>query len=217
VEIINGIANKQTAQVLADWLALDDAGVRLTATAGSDTHLSPDFIGGARTLVRVGLGPQGLPLDRPGQFSGPDVEGAIRAGRAVASAGPMLDVQVETLNGRVAMVGDTLTDPGESVVIRVRLEAPAWMNLDTLVLDIDGEIVREESVEDAPLDGRTRRIAWEHPLEIGGSDHRVTAWHRGGPPTPPATVWPTWAIANPVRIDGDGNGLWSPPGAGGAR
>ncbi|MCB9729721.1 MAG: PHP domain-containing protein [Deltaproteobacteria bacterium] len=206
IEVINGYAVKQTAQVLADWLALDAAGVRITATGSSDSHESGDLIGGARTLVHVGLGGQGLPLDSPGLFTGPQVEAAIRGGRAVATAGPLLELRVETVEGRRAGVGETLTDPGAEVTVRVRLEAPAWMALDTLVLQVDGQVVREEDVSAAPLDGRTRRIVWELPLAVGGVDHRVVAWHRSAVASPPGTRWPAWAIANPVRIDGDGDG-----------
>jgi hypothetical protein len=115
-------------RVLSDWLTLIRHGRTVVATGGSDSHdLARTVIGYPRTYVAL-----------PGPLSadGVTLAAGLRAGRAFVSNGPVLDLEVE---GR---------RPGETLVLaravrhvkaRLRVDAPAWMDLKTVEFWLDGQ------------------------------------------------------------------------------
>ena len=158
-------------RLIADWLSLLRAGRKLVATGGSDSHdLTRNVVGYPRTYVELPVTAQpSVPL-----------AAALRAGRAFVSNGPVLELSLE---GRAP--GETLSLPRARahVKARVRVDAPAWMDLTSLELWLDGKRAARLPIPawSAPSKRPEQaRAELELELPIGpGRAHSVLAMLRG--------------------------------------
>jgi hypothetical protein len=130
---------------------------------------------------------------------------ALLQGHVVASVG--LTLRATVSNGTdTAMPGDTLT--GESVQVSAQVRAPAWVVPDTLRVYRNGEVVAEETMPEAPVDGLWWDGSWtvDTPtdawivVEVEGATPMGATWRQVQP----------YAITNAVRVDTEGDG-WTPP------
>ncbi len=209
IEVINGIGHQETPQVIVDWLGLLARGIRITATGTSDCHGTSDFIGNPRTWVFVGE----AAAEALCTGGATVVDKALVAGRAVASAGPMLTVKV-TRNADVATIGGLLPAStggmDNAATIEVRIAAPDWLPLGTVEVYVGQKKVKSEDVSAAVVKDGAREVALSLPMATTLTDTTVVAVHV---PKPGADGWPgihrpAWAVTNPVLIDGDGDGKW---------
>lgn len=121
------------------WYRLLNCGLRLAATAGTDTFMNAfdagkfsNPPGGDRAFVRV-----------DGALSMESWCGGVRAGRTFVTNGPMLSLEA---NGR--QIGDELIAiPGD--VIRVVAEAGSNAPMERIELIVNGEIVASAAATDA--------------------------------------------------------------------
>ncbi len=176
VELLNGGTFGDTEAVLADWMMLLNRDIRLVVTGVSDSHLSEDPLGHPRTLLR---------LDSP--FTAAQATEALRAGHAVATAGPLLDLTVSGVG-----IGDTLTGAGGSETATVRIDAPDWMPLESVEVWVDGVLVHTEPV--------TGPAEFTTTFDVADEGSWVIALHRGGERVSPATQHKPWAVTNPVWL-----------------
>ncbi|MCB9785398.1 MAG: CehA/McbA family metallohydrolase [Deltaproteobacteria bacterium] len=191
MELINGIGHTDTPEVLADWTGLLDRGLRITGTGASDVH------------------GQGEPMGLPGTLVRPETDGdvweALRAGRAVASAGPWLTVELSDAQGATGRIGDTLVAPAGPLLLTAALEAPDWLSLGRLRVLVSGETLLDEDVSAEPVvDGR-RRVMRTLSLPAD-ADAWCVAVHLPGDTPRPGLRRPPWAVTNPVFVDADGDG-----------
>jgi hypothetical protein len=120
------------------WMAMLDKGHRATGMGVSDTHgLLGKEPGYARTLVYVGEG-----KDTPGGFTRNDVIAGIRAQRAITTNAPFIDM---TAGGKT--IGDTITGTNVDVTIRVR--APSWAKVDTLIVYSNSTVLQTIAIPEA--------------------------------------------------------------------
>jgi hypothetical protein len=119
------------------WMSMLDRNHRATGMGVSDTHgLLGKEPGYARTLVYVGSG-----KDNPGGFTRDDVITGIRAHKAITTNGPFIELTAGgNQPGRQATIGDTVT--GANVEVRIRVRAPQWAKVDTLVVYSNSAIVK---------------------------------------------------------------------------
>jgi len=196
VELINGIGHKDTPEVLTDWFVLLNKGLRPTGTGTSDCHGKSDFPGNPRTLVRIdGFdgGPSGVANLKPA-----GIDKALLAGRAIATAGPMLQISAAS-NGESAGIGATAAANGAGFEVKARLRAPAWMKLGQLQVYRNGHKLTDKDVSAAiAKDGA-------YDIEIALPGPATPAWwvavHE--PPaasSEPGVHRPPWAITNPVFV-----------------
>jgi hypothetical protein len=197
MELVNGIGHTDTPKVLEDWLGLLNRGIRITGTGASDVHGAGEPMGLPGTLVRPG--------------ADGDVWSALRAGRAVVSAGPWLSLEVSDEDDRVARIGDTLSKPHGQPTLTAVLESPDWLPLGRLHLYVSGVRVLDDDMSQAPIvDGRHRVVrTWPLPAK---TDAWCVAVHVPGATPRPGLRRPPWAITNPVFVDGDGDGTSAPGG-----
>ncbi|MGM0577957.1 MAG: CehA/McbA family metallohydrolase [Myxococcota bacterium] len=195
MELVNGIGHSDTPEVLDDWSRLLDRGIRRTGTATSDTHGVDDSLGSPRTLVQLG--------------DGDTVWDALRAGRVVATGGPMLTIELVDAEGRRAGMGDTITQPEAPLTARVVLEAPDWIPLGRVEVRSHDGLLLDEDVSAVAAEDGARRI--EHTVELpADEDAWVFAVHVPDGTPEAGLRRPPWAIANPAFVDADGDGDWTP-------
>lgn len=114
--------------VLDDWYALLEAGLRHAATGNSDSHkVAYQEAGMPRNWVAMAA-------DQPAQFDADAFVASIRASRVVVSSGPF----VRFTSGDHG-IGDTL-DAGERD-FDIRVEAPPWIDVDTVELVRRGHVI----------------------------------------------------------------------------
>ncbi len=197
VEVFN--ASCDVEESFQDWVNLTNAGLRKALSSGSDTHGENDPIGKPRQLVQV---------DHSAVEANPQaIADAMKARRSVVSCGPM--VTFGTDDG-VYGLGDLAPVAGDgSVSLRVQVQAPAWQELvevrvlkngalfDVIPITETAPGVRlDTTVSDSPLED-----AW-YMVQVVGSGSLLPV-HTGGPPA---------AFTNPIEVDADGDGVWTPPG-----
>jgi hypothetical protein len=195
LEIMNGAHEYAPEHVEAtqrDWVSLLRQGIRLTGTANSDSHDKRQQVALPRNMVAVAD-------DRIAGFDVRQFSDSIRKGRLYGTSGPLLEV---------ALSGTPLggTHSGAKARLEVRVMTADWIDAGTLRVFVNGDLEREAKV---PEDGRFTadlefaRDAFVHvEVEgVAGEDY--------------ATVYPgflPYAFTNPIRVDADGDGEWSPPG-----
>lgn len=136
------------------WYRLLNCGLRLAATAGTDTFMNwceqGEFSNppaGDRVFVRV-----------DGAFTTESWCAGVRAGRTFVTNGPMLSLEV---NGRG--IGDEIdAQPGD--VLRIDAEAGSAVPIDHIELIVNGEVAAS-----ATSDGDGRHAALSSELRVDGS------------------------------------------------
>ncbi len=186
VEVFNGTTEADTDAVFADWLMLLQRDIRMTATGVSDSHLTADPLGHPRTLVRV-----------DGPVTEASVIEALRAGRAIATGGPLLELQLSS-GAATAGIGDTLAASGP-IQATLTVSAPDWMALGTVELYVDGVLVHSEAVDEVQAVGGLK----QHVIEVGVADDatNVVAQHRGSADNRPGARRSARAVTNPVWVE----------------
>ncbi|MEO8842885.1 MAG: CehA/McbA family metallohydrolase [Kofleriaceae bacterium] len=209
-----------------------DRGKRMTGMGTSDSHhLLGDEPGYARTLLYVGDG-----KDQPGQYSRDDVIAAIRAHHALVTNAPFIDIKVGT-----AMPGDDVTMTGQvTVAIHVRAPSWAPVNHlivysnskvisdqpITTGTDFTTNVMFTPTGDAwvvAEVRGTSNMFPVNSPTEFPPLDVGaiITSLSSGlnlsslpltSPLKPRQLHYSTpYAITNPIWIDSNGDGQWTPP------
>lgn len=210
MELLGGYTNspEHTAVLLRDWFFFLNSGFAVTALGSSDTHSLWDVRAGfPRTWLRMGT-------DDPTEIGDSDVGDAVKAHRAIASNGPFATLVVD---GK-AQIGDRITNQTGSASLEVQVDAPNWMDVDHVRVYVNGQMAQDFPVHVPGLRPVFHNVwiqklppgdAWV-AVQVGGSKPLPTALigdhcgHAGCGPVVP------FAITNPVFIDGDGDGQWTP-------
>ena len=195
LEALNGEVLGGYPALREDWFALLRQGHMLTATANSDSHGLPSVVATPRNYVSVAD-------DRIARFDATGFVRAVKAGRTYGTTGPLLDVRLDE-----ARPGDS--HRGRAGTLRVRVQAAPWVPLDELRVFVDGRVVDRRSIA-APADVSV-------PLRFP-ADAFVTVEVEGTAGATYAAVLPDFtpfAFTNPIFVDADGDGLWTPPGIAG--
>ena len=204
VEVFSGKDVSKVEPALRDWLGLLDRGVALTAVGGSDSHLlAAQQVGWPRTCI---------PVD--GELDGRAFVEAIRKHEALVTNGPFVRVSVAGHG-----MGQLAPAPRGRARLDVEVEAAPWIDVRRLELFINGS--RRGKAVDIPPSQKSMRYKGGIELRIE-RDAYVVVVVRGDVPfgavlppdagqSPPTPL----AITNPIYLDRDGDGRWSPPNPGG--
>ena len=194
IELFNGPSMVRYRLVRADWFSLLLQGEPRTGTANSDSHSLREVVALPRNYVAVQSGP--LPA-----FNEPGFLEAVREGRLFGTSGPLIDV---SLDGKGP--GETLASA--SARLRIRVHAADWVPVDTVRVYVDGYLAAREAT------GRGQTL--EIPLvfsrdgfvtvEVEGRAEAGSVYSRLAPGFTP------FGFTNPIWVDADGDGRWTPPG-----
>lgn len=213
LELINSSAQQSDLMaVYRGWFAALNSGQRITGVGSSDGHdVSRYIIGQGRTYIAC-------PDDDPGAIDVAAAVRGLREGRAIVSMGLLPTLTVDDAFG----VGDLATGLGPQVEVTITVLGPSWVSASRVALYSNGSLLREASVEStpglAPLKGRVR---WKVPRPAHDAHWVAIAtgppvtelfWAIPRPYQPRSTSWHPRVVGstNPVWIDGDGDGRFTP-------
>ena len=192
VELLNGQSVERYRLTRADWLSLLLQGVVHVGLGNSDSHGAGELPGAPRSYVA-------LADDSIAGFDEARFFAALRAGRVYATTGPMLEATLGEAGPGQRFVG-------RAGMLRVRVDAAPWVPVDRLLVHRDGEILHDRAI----ARGETLELplAFEHDgfvvVEVEGvADATFSAL---------APHFTPLAVANPIFVDADGDGVWSAPG-----
>src|SRR5262249_35027162 len=136
--------------VLPDWYALLDAGLRVPLAGGSGKDSNGIALGSMRTYARL----------RPGEeFTYRTWVEAVRAGRTFVSNGPLLTLTVDDQDPGTVLARET------GGVVRVRAEARGLVPFERLEVIRNGQVVADATASGSP----TRAVVEaEVPVVEGG-------------------------------------------------
>lgn len=205
VEVINGkTLEKDAYDNFSDWFALLNAGHRLTAVAGSDSHTVAQPVGHCRTYIRSST-------DDPRRIDVGEVVENILAGKVLVSMGLLADAKV---NGKFT-AGDLATGVGEDLEVDVEVRGPRWIRASRVALFLNGRKVREEKIQHPAAAVVKYKDRWifggptkDVHLVLIATGPRLENSYWGPPQDDRYVVGAT----NPIWIDGDGDGKYSAPG-----
>lgn len=195
--MLNGKRLEDYADVLRDIIGVTKAGRRLTAVGTSDTHSPFSGVGYARTYVRTGAAHAGvLAVDA--------VWPALKAGKAVASIGPFVEVFARS-NNQQAEIGDVLVASGP-VQFEVRVQAASWVSATELRLLENGEVIRAVNIPETTQDPERPGLRFSGTLTATPTaDAFYMVEVRGGSNRPFFNE--TISLSNPIYIDRAGDGF----------
>jgi len=199
LELLNGATDTDLAtykRTRADWFSLLLQGERRTGTANSDSHKLRQLVAIPASWVRV-------PDDRPSRLDEVAFVRAIRDGELVGSSGPFLTVRL----GEQGPGGLVAGAAGE---LSVRVDAADWVPVGELRVYVDGALRERRAI----ARGESARV----PLRFA-ADAFVTVEVQGAATGPEgeryravAPRFVPFAYSNPIFVDADGDGRWTPPG-----
>jgi hypothetical protein len=194
-------------QLFRDWFSLLNRGERVAAVGSSDSHTVGDPVGQGRTYVASST-------DEPAAIDLDEACTNIREGRSTLSLGIFVEVEVDAAFGPGALV--PLSEDGFEVGLRIA--CPRWVRPERARIFVNGierhgVALEELTASDAQQPGfetsLTARIDWPHAHDawvvcvVDGAEAGRPFW--------PMTNAYTLGASNPVFIDADRDGAYSPP------
>ncbi len=200
LEIMNGRYIEQGLVNIEIWMAMLNAGREITATGNSDSHhLVFREPGYPRNFVAS--------LDEPATAREEDLVQAVLAGRSYVTYGPALDF---TIHG--AGLGELVGTVEGEAVCECRVQCPSWLRVDTARIYGNGEILASFELSAPPTGPQVSEFTWtdlpEHDtwyvLFVEGPGDLAPVMRGSG--------FRPLAFTNPIRVDADGDGVFTPPG-----
>ncbi len=192
MELMNGGADDFAyQQSRADWFSLLRQGVILTGTANSDSHTLQRIVAAPRNYIRT-------PDKEIAQFREEHFVNAIRARKTFGTTGPILNVQ---LGG--AEIGELYQ--GNEGILSIEVQAASWIPISTATVYVNGVPGNERPIQN--------RSALQIPLRFE-RDAFVTVEVAGEASATYQAILPglhPFAFTNPIFVDADQDGKWSPP------
>ncbi len=196
-----------------DWFSFLDRGKHVTGTGNSDSHTaSVKEVGYPRNYLQTGN-------DDPATITDSQISAALRGMKATISGGPFLVISV----GSVGIGGLAQPDSSGVVQLKVDVQAPEWMGplsrLDIWKGDTtaQGAHVQSFDLSALPVTGPVR-LSKIYPIPVT-VDTWLLATVRGPIDNQRQSfaLWPVvqsgmppFAITNPIWIDANGDGVWTP-------
>lgn len=202
--------------VLADWFGLMHAGLPIAAMGNSDTHGLNEGVGYPRTFIFTGS-------DDPTTVSEAGLRDTIRRQRTAIGQGCLITLLAD---GALRMGASDLVP--KDAALTVRLQAPPQATVGRLELYVGGRVRGLASsgagaltVDDVggvislPLAGVAaagveRLLHALSDLELS-EDAVVVVVSRGGTGLAPTGPDEVICVSPPVYVDGDGDGVFTPP------
>jgi len=207
IEVFNSrcLGSEQNRKTRLDWIALTNLGWKKTLSSGSDSHSEAAGIGHPRSWVKV---------DRAAvQLDPQAIVAPLRARQTFVSCGPF--VRFATSGGQGMGELGAVDGDGEAQ-LAVTVEAPSWIAVDRVDLLENGIVIETFAPVDnhrgddpdrpaVRFDGvfavQPAADAW-YAIEVVGSGSLAPVEMNDAP----------YALTNPIEIDADGDGVWTPPG-----
>jgi hypothetical protein len=194
VELLNAHDLDAYAVTRADWVSWMLQGEFRTGTANSDTHDAARVTGLPRNYVAYSGG-LGAAFDEAAFID------ALRAGRSFGTTGPLLQIELAG-----AGPGQLVTTRDATLVITVQT-AP-WVPVDSVFVVRDGRRVHRARIEagrpiEVPMHFDQDAVVF---VEVIGRTSDSVVYQAVAPDFTP------FAFTNPIRVDADGDGKWTPPG-----
>lgn len=195
MEIMNGTQSYRPDRVDAarqDWLSLVAQGEQLAATANSDSHNKWQIVAMPRNMVR-------MERDALADFSMKRFVNAVRRGAFYGTTGPFIELRLGE-----AEIGDT--HQGDEAILSGRIYSADWARADRLRVQLNGKTIDERPLG---VDGR-----FSLPMRFE-KDGFVTIEAIGEAGATYQAVYPgffPYAYSNPIFVDADKDGQWTPPG-----
>lgn len=189
--------------LFADWFALLNRGERVTAVGASDSHTVEAVPGQARTYVRSRS-------ERPGDIVESEMYQSLRKGQTTISMGIFAELR---LPGGLDL-GDIVPVSGRRLQVPLRVAAPEWVTPRTAFVFINGQQVARKNIAAKPGQATDEVLSFD--VQTPAHDGHLVCVVLGTPPAAP--VWypvKDYALAatNPIYLDVDGDGAYSPPRA----
>lgn len=195
-----------------NWLQLLNQGFRIYGVVNTDAHYNFHGSGWLRNWIQSST-------DEPAKIDHLEMVHAAEQGRIVMSNGPYLEVTAhETGKTETVVSGQDLKVSSGKVTLKVRVQCPNWLDIDTLFVLVNGckHAIHDYTREKNPDLFRGGVVKFDRSLEIdlksdahlvvvtgdvGGNLTKIYGEQMGkNQPT---------AIANPIFVDVDGNGFVS--------
>ncbi|MCK6531638.1 MAG: CehA/McbA family metallohydrolase [Polyangiaceae bacterium] len=202
VEVWNGFDLTQLdvlEQGLSEWMRSIGSGRRVTAVGNSDSHrIAFQWAGYPRTYVRAEKAEWG------------EVAASLRAGRVVVTSGPFIDLRVDGESPGALVRAEQGT-----VGLELEVRAPPWIGVERAELLLDGKLAMQvdASAPERDVGSSSRaRLRFVGGLPVSRDAFLIvvvrgtTSLERVLPGTKVVPV----AFTNPVFIDGDGDGRFTP-------
>ena len=197
IEVFNGSCGLSAE--FDDWVAMTNLGWRKALSSGSDSHNERGVIGNPRQVTFVEA--QEVRSDLAVYAE------ALRKRRSFVTCGPF--VRFHTVDESAGMGDLAPVDNDGQVAFRVQVSAPSWQTLTDVRLMRNGEVVDIVPIVeaaggvrlDATLTDTPQADAW-YMIHVTGSGDIRPVYNSGAPA----------AFTNPIEVDADGDGSWTPPG-----
>jgi hypothetical protein len=192
IELLNGKRMAAYSRLREDWFSLLLQGERLTGTANSDSHFLHSVVAAPRNYVRV-------VDDNVERLDTEAFVRSVRRGQSYGTTGPLLQVKLGD-----AEMGDTFR--GREGRLEVRVSAAPWIDVSKVRVFVNGiEVYAGKASTEALV---------QVPLRFE-ADAFVVVEVQGEPDEGYRAVLPgftPFAFSNPIYVDADADGAWTPPG-----
>jgi hypothetical protein len=192
IELLNGQSTDRYRLIQQDWFSLLSQGYRVTGMANSDTHNVTGVVSMPRNYIR-------MTRDKVKDFDRSAFIAAALGGHVYGTTGPLLDVMLGE-----AGPGDVFSGNRANLSITVR--AAPWVPVSVLRIYRDGGLSREVAITGSAVE------SFEMTFD---RDAYIVVEVEGRAAGDYAAILPEFtplAYSNPIFVDADRDGVWTPPG-----